>query len=197
MIDRLSDNILNYLLKSEVISNSVDEKEYYKYGIEITISSILNIVLILLIGIVFQSFYESLIFLTFFILLRQFTGGYHANSYFKCNLCFCISFLLTLLLYYLTRNSLDTYMSILITVTSTSFIALHCPIANKNKPIQTKNINKFKVISILLSILYGVIGTYLIMLSNKLGVIVIYTLLLVMLLVILSKYKEVFKNEKI
>ncbi len=195
MIDRLSNNILNYLLESEVISNSVDEKEYYKYGIEITISSILNIVLILIIGVVFQSFYESLIFLTLFIILRQFTGGYHAQTYFKCNLYFCISFSLILLLYQLTKTTLDTYMCMLTTITSTSFIALHCPIANKNKPIPKEKRMKFKIISILLSISYGVLGTYLVMVANTLGVIIIYTILLVGLLVFLSTFKEVFCNE--
>lgn len=39
MINRFSRIILDYLLQSEVIEDSDDEREYYQYGIEITVSS--------------------------------------------------------------------------------------------------------------------------------------------------------------
>ena len=52
MIKKLSQYILRYLLHNDVIKDTNDEKEYYQYGIEITISSILNIILILVIGLI-------------------------------------------------------------------------------------------------------------------------------------------------
>ena len=88
MISHISEQMLQYLLKSRVINDSDEEKEYYRYGIEITISSLLNIILIIGIGIIFRNVFESIIFLSFFMLIRQFTGGYHADTYFKCNLSF-------------------------------------------------------------------------------------------------------------
>ena len=69
MIEKLSQRILQYLLHSGVIEDTNDEKEYYQYGIEITVSSILNVVLILGIGLITWNFFESLIFLLLFILL--------------------------------------------------------------------------------------------------------------------------------
>ena len=92
MIKKLSQYILQYLLRNNVIENTQDEKEYYQYGIEITISSVLNILLILGIGLVTRNILENVIFLLFFIPIRQFTGGFYANTYFKCNLSFCIVF---------------------------------------------------------------------------------------------------------
>ena len=100
MIQRFSKIILEYLLKSNVIENTDTDKEYYQYGIEITISSLLNIFLILVIGTVTRSFFESIIFLICVIIIRQFTGGFHADTYLKCNLIFCISFIAVLILCY-------------------------------------------------------------------------------------------------
>ena len=62
MISHISELILQYLLKSNVINDSDDDKEYYRYGIEITVSSLLNIILIMFIGILFHSVPESIFF---------------------------------------------------------------------------------------------------------------------------------------
>ncbi|MCM1228262.1 MAG: accessory gene regulator B family protein [Clostridium sp.] len=91
MIKKLTNHVLEYLISSNVIENDDESKDYYQYGIEITISSLLNIVLIVAIGIVSGNILESILFLSCFVPLRQFTGGFHAKTYFLCNLSFSIS----------------------------------------------------------------------------------------------------------
>lgn len=97
MIKKLTNHILSYLISSNAIDDNEETKDYYRYGIEITISSLINILLIIIIGIVSGNALESIVFLACFIPLRQFTGGFHANrsytivhSYFNiisCNYC--------------------------------------------------------------------------------------------------------------
>lgn len=184
MIQNLGSKIVKYLVHSGAISDTDDEKEYYKYGIEITISSILNIILVLSIGIIAQSIIESIIFLILFIPLRQFTGGFHASSYLKCNISFCTVFTLLLVLYHLTQKYLTSYISILITFVCVAVIILRCPIENKNKPIPDNRKRFHKIMAALLGTVYGVVGTVLTVFSNKYGALVLYTLLLVVILVI-------------
>lgn len=138
MIERFSTIILDYLLKSEVIKNTQEVKDYYQYGIEITVSSLLNVILILLIGLVSGNLIESIIFLLCFIPLRQFTGGYHAKSYFLCNLTFSVSFSIILIVYNLTKEYVTSYFGILIVLVSCIIFFSECPIENKNKPIPAK-----------------------------------------------------------
>ncbi len=190
MIERLSKMILEYLIRSNVIENTDTDREYYQYGIEITISSILNVILILFIGIVTKSFFESIIFLTCFILIRRFSGGFHADTYIKCNLSFCISFITVLILYYTTAQYLSTYISILITFVCVSIILLKCPIEHINKPISNNRKIVYKIMAALLGAVYGAIGTALIAFSNRYGAMVIYTLSLVTVLVIAAIVKE-------
>lgn len=190
MIQRFSKMILEYLLKSNVIENTDTDKEYYQYGIEITISSLLNIFLILVIGTVTRSFFESIIFLICVIIIRQFTGGFHADTYLKCNLIFCISFIAVLILYYATAKYLSTYISILITFVCVSIILLNCPIEHINKSIPSNKKNVHKTVAALLGTVYGAIGTLLTAFSNRYGALVIYTLSLVTVLVIAAIVKE-------
>lgn len=197
MIDRLSQCILDYLLNSKVIENSKTEKEYYKYGIQITLSSILNILLILSIGFLSSNIIESIIFLVLFISIRQFTGGFHASTYFKCNLSFCIVFISILLMNYMTKHYLNTYIAVLLSLFCVLVILIKCPIENKNKPIPDNRKPIHKTVAAVLGSAYGTIGTVLIALSNKYGALLLYTLLSVIVLILAAILQERrIKNEK-
>ena len=189
MVKRLSQRILQYLLHSGVIEDTNDEKEYYQYGIEITISSILNIILILGIGLLTWNILESVIFLLLFIPIRQFTGGFHASTYFKCNLSFCIVFSLILILYNFTRV-INTYLSILITFTCVLLIIAECPIENKNKPIPEERKKFHKIMAALLSTIYGIVGIVFTAISNKYGALILYTLAAVAMLIIAAMLQD-------
>lgn len=189
MIKRLSQRILQYLLHSGVIEDTNDEKEYYQYGIEITISSILNIILILGIGLLTCNIFESIIFLLLFIPIRQFTGGFHASTYFKCNLSFCIVFSLILILYNFT-GVINTYLSILITFTCVLLIIAECPIENKNKPIPEERKKFHKIMAALLSTIYGIVGIVFTAISNKYGALILYTLAAVAMLIIAAMLQD-------
>ena len=56
---RLVSIILNFMIKNNVISKDTEEIEFYRYGIEITLSSLINIALISIIGIVTNYTFES------------------------------------------------------------------------------------------------------------------------------------------
>jgi len=43
MIKKLTNHILSYLISSNAIDDNEETKDYYRYGIEITISSLINI----------------------------------------------------------------------------------------------------------------------------------------------------------
>lgn len=196
MIERFSTIILDYLLKSEVIKNTQEVKDYYQYGIEITVSSLLNVILILLIGLVSGNLIESIIFLLCFIPLRQFTGGYHAKSYFLCNLTFSVSFSIILIVYNLMKEYVTSYFGILIVLVSCIIFFSECPIENKNKPIPAKKKKLHKLLSVVFGAVYGSAAIALISLSHRIGVIIIYTLVLITFLIIIATFQDLKRKER-
>lgn len=197
MIELLSRKIVQYLLNEKVINNTKDEKDYYQYGIEILISSIFNIVLILFLGMILRCALESLIFLALFIPIRQFTGGFHASSYFKCNLTFCICFTIVIICYMITYEEFTTYIAILIALICTLIIFMRCPVENPNKPITERKKFFHKIVATIMAFGYGVLSVALLNFSNKYGVLVLYTLSLVTVLIIVVIFQERrCKNEK-
>ncbi len=196
MIEKASTTILNYLLSSEIIKDTEEVRAYYQYGIEITISSVLNVVLITLIGLITGNLLESVVFLLCFIPLRQFTGGYHANSYFRCNLTFSVSFTLLLFVYHLTKEHITSYVIILIIFVSCIIFFSECPVENKNKPISENKKKLHKVLSVILGVAYGGVGVALVLLSHKIGVILLYTLVLITILIIIATFQDIRKKGK-
>lgn len=94
-MDLVVSGILNFLTEQEAIGKADEVQDFYRYGIEITISSMLNIVLVLLMGALTGHLLESVIYLAVFIAVRVITGGYHADTYFRCNLLMCSTFIAT------------------------------------------------------------------------------------------------------
>lgn len=190
MIQRFSRYIVNYLIRSEVIEDSKNDKEYYQYGVEITVSSIISLVLIFSIGVLTSSLLEVFIFVLSLIPIRQFTGGYHANTYLKCNLWMCILCSLTIFIYHITKEAINVYGLIPITIIPIIIIAIFSPIENSNKQIPFEKRPILKLTSIIIALLSGLVGNILIALTYQFGLIVLYTLLLVAVLMIVSLLQE-------
>lgn len=96
MISNLSNIVARYLLRERII----EEKNLpvYSYGFEIIISTVIGVVLILLIGVFTSSLFTAAILYCLFIGLRFFTGGYHADTHFRCKLTLVSCYLLLLVI---------------------------------------------------------------------------------------------------
>ena len=79
---RLSHRIGNNLVRSGIVKE--EDAEIYIYGINQILVSVLNVSSALIIGLIFDMFLESVIFMAAYIPLRSFAGGYHAKTPVRC-----------------------------------------------------------------------------------------------------------------
>lgn len=159
MITMLSSHIADFFVDNHVIEK--EQKDVYRYGAEIILSSIVGILVILLAGICTGSFPESLVFLLCIIPLRQYTGGYHADSYFKCNLYFVLSYLLVLAFYRYLPPFLDLPVLCCGIGFGTAAVWFWSPVDNPNKILTAEQKRKYKKCSFLLLAVVGVISAVL------------------------------------
>ena len=151
MIVALSNCIIKSVSKS--IHIAPEFYDYYKYGIEITISSIINISLILLFGLIIGSLLSAVCFLLCVIPLRQFCGGYHASTYFRCNSTFLLAFLVD---YWVADIivSINIPLNMLEAISLVSIIPviLYAPVPNAHKSKNQTRDKKCHIISVVLSV---------------------------------------------
>ena len=180
--------IVNFITKQGVISDDAEVQDFYRYGVEISISSFLNIFLVILVGVIIHHFIESVIFLALFILIRSFTGGYHADTYFSCNLLMCTTFIITVIVNYMISSRLSPLMIVVLICITELIVSVLGPIENKNKPIDDSKKTRLKIIGIVITLLINCIG--LVFSGNELGTMIILTTLLIAILMIAAKIKE-------
>ncbi len=187
MINLLTQQLLSFVKANANITE--DEIEVYKYGIEITISSLLNIIIILILSLIFNNVISGLCFLFCFILLRQFTGGYHAESYFKCNLALAISYLCVLFAgNFIVKLPLSLVEGLLII--GLIIVTIFSPVNNKHKPLTAPKKIVCKRISIIIYSSLTVISIVLKSLNNYYWTVIALTLLVVALMIIIEIYLQ-------
>ena len=67
-----------------------EDKEIYSYGFNQILFIMLNFITILIIGILFNMLFETIIFMSTYIPIRIYAGGYHARKQTKCYIHYLI-----------------------------------------------------------------------------------------------------------
>lgn len=84
--------------------------EIYTYGMELIVSSAMEFVTLIAIGIVFSKLVETIIFILAFSFIRFFTGGYHSKTYLRCAVVTVVTYLFVLVDYELLVNYASKYV---------------------------------------------------------------------------------------
>ena len=113
-----------------------DKISIYRYGYTLLIETFINFVLALLIGIVFDAVFSVIIFLAFFVPLRSFCGGWHAESSFGCTV---ISSMIVLFVTLIYKNQWlgDNYLPMVILDVICMFLIILCKPQDSKSKIKT------------------------------------------------------------
>ncbi len=189
MIESIASVITNFLIKREVVNQ--DEKDIYKYGYEILISSIIGILLVLILGLITNSLIVSMIFIAVFCSLRFKCGGYHADSYVACNLVFTTVFIIVLLIEKFSEKVLIS-SAILFMIYLMGFLVMYmyAPVENRNKPLDEDEKKKGRRESYILYIVWSVIAGILYKYNYNIMVTLTATILMVVVLMLAGVAKE-------
>lgn len=129
-------------LKRNIIKT--EDQEVFEFGLETMIAKVFTVSILLLTGIILKRPIESIAYYLCFKYSRKQAGGYHADTYTKCNTLYIITFVLCLLLSdVILKSPLDNIIFIIIAVFVMSSIILLAPINNPNNPILSGDENKF------------------------------------------------------
>lgn len=188
MIQFISQKTVTFMCRYYKVDNT-DMLDVYQYGIEITLSSLLNISLVFIISLLLGDFLEGIVFLVCFIPLRSYCGGYHASTYFICNIVFAMTFIgvcfiSKMLFDCLTENNLAIYEVIMLL----SFLPIlkYSPVKNIHKKLDRIKAKKCRIISFAVYLLICIISMLLINAKIIYGTIMIITLSSVAIMVMVE-----------
>lgn len=192
MIKKLAKQITKFICKGSEIP--ADMEEVYQYGIELTLSTILNVFWIVMASVALSDIFSGLIFLAVFMIIRPFTGGYHAKTYFWCN----IAFILTFLAVWCARQGVVAIPDIELAYRILEALMLlglipiiaYSPIGNKNKILDESKRRRCRIIGIILYIIVALSALVIQFVNIKYGAMITLTLSAVSIMMIIETLKR-------
>lgn len=145
-MEKLSQSVVSFICRNMQVDDEM--AEVYKYGVEITVSSLINFLLILISSLILDDLLAGIVFMTLFILLRSYTGGYHAETYLRCTIAFICTYLAT---YVIAQAISVVEHNIVITgvalVLAYIPIWIFAPVKNRHKYLSEEKIRFSRVVS--------------------------------------------------
>lgn len=185
---------------AEIIVYKLFEKDdsniaNYIYGMELFLSSFICSILLLLIGTITDTFFESIIFILFFSALRIYTGGFHAHSFMLCTVITLVNYIVIICIYRWLYNYFSRlYVNLPVFILTLFVIVIVAPVDNPNNPLDKNQCVVYKkraIITLFVEII--IFYTLLFVLSYNECVIIIPTLMSVdifMIVPIFSKFER-------
>ena len=133
MLKKAAIKMSDYFIEKEMIGS--DEKEMYDFCFEILLSTIINAIGILIIGMSTKQYAETVIFAFTFLVFRGVCGGVHAKTHLMCFVSLMTLFSVFVLSEIFVPQNILYYISISISIASLFVIIAMSPIDNINKPI--------------------------------------------------------------
>lgn len=135
--------IIDIIMKSIEKEYSWDssKKEIIRFGIQSGLEILVNVLTSILIFYVMDMFWEGIFFFLVFIPVRIFSGGYHAETFFRCWLL--SSAILLLVLDISKRTTLSGIVSFILICVLCVLIWMIGAVINDNRPVSQNEYVKF------------------------------------------------------
>lgn len=156
MISDVASNIVDILIQHQIIDDQ--QAPIYQYGFEILISSAITCVITVGLGIIFKCLFASLLYFGMFVVLRSICGGYHAKTYWQCNLVFAFVTVLVLSLFRFMPISQFKGMHYCCIALSILITAIYAPVENENKSLTKQQKTIFRILGTAMVVLLALIS---------------------------------------
>lgn len=152
MIQSAAEALAKQWAKNGVIHQA--DIEAYQYGMELMLSTLINIVVMIGLSIAFGHIWLFIPYLAAFIPLRLSAGGYHAKHHLNCILLNAIAYFTSLVAVSVLKEPVAILACIIESGVSLILIFLFSPVPARNKPLSTEERKMNRHISLGLGFLF-------------------------------------------
>lgn len=158
----LSKCITTWLIKHGAVGQ--EDGELYEYAAYSLILSISPLIMIMIIGLMMGRIIESILIIIPFVFIRKFSGGFHAKHAWVCMLSsWGILFLCVYMVAYIEYRNLMNIIMICATVSLTMF----SPIDSENRRLDLAEIKKYKITTVVMTMVFVIIYCLFLLTDNK------------------------------
>lgn len=191
MIQRISESIVSWQIKKNVLTD--EQRALYLYAYEVMLNQTINVLIAVLIAIALKAPMPVFVFLVSYIPLRSYCGGYHARTNGGCTVVSAFLIILVCLVESVLTGELAIILPPLCLVISGALIFKFAPAPDKNKPLDEAETNHYRVKSRTVWFIEAVIGILLWCFGIRASVVIAISHVILSLMLVYG----VFKNKKV
>ena len=150
------------------------------------LADVINFSIVILLGILMGRAVDSILFLLTLCSVRQFSGGFHAKTFWLCRVSILITFFGVTVVSQLLPVQSYKILILVINIVCTAFIALLSPVKHPNKELTEKQKKQNKLNAFLTSFILSIISGILIFAGFNKGVTISITLVAVAVLMVIG-----------
>ena len=148
----IRNSIINWLIKNSAISE--ENRELYEYAVYSAELLILPVIMAIVIGWLAGSIINGVLLIIPFMLLKKYSGGYHAK---KLSICMIISTILFTAIIKLSICDIKPLYMYIATCIAIIELCLVSPIQSDNKVLNEKEIRHYKKIAVMQLAVYSIV----------------------------------------
>lgn len=148
MLFRISQRIVSVWSNEQIIQNGSEEA--YVYGVQLLLSTVMNVLCIAVISVFAGKPFAWIPFLTGFIPIRITAGGFHAKTPFRCFSIFCVSYSACILLLNVVNDNLTIPWIIINSLIVMLVVYRYSPLPAANKPLSALEMKQKRMLSFMM-----------------------------------------------
>lgn len=151
-MEGVRNSIINWLIRNSAISE--ENRELYEYAVYSAELLILPVIMAIVIGWLAGSIINGVLLIIPFMLLKKYSGGYHAK---KLSICMIISTILLTIMIRLSICDIKPVYMYIATCIAIIELCLVSPIQSDNKVLNEKEIRHYKKIAVIQLTVYSIV----------------------------------------
>lgn len=144
MIENLAKTITEIICRADAIDE--EEKEIYTYGFFMLISKLAFFIVAIIFGAALDVIFESVVFYITFTILREYSGGIHAEKEIVCDVCTTLSIGMSVILIKCILKANNVLAAYVIIILASIVIISMSPIQNDMKELSAADYLRYKKI---------------------------------------------------
>ena len=153
MIERCADAVTDWLISHYAVEEQ--DRELYVYAVYSFLMTISPLLLSLIFGIMMGMVMQSIILIIPFMVIRKYSGGFHAKNAWSCLICSCLLLILCI--------SMTSYIKCglgLTTVTVMAFgsLMVFSPVDSENRRLELHEKKRYKYMTIVLAFAFELLS---------------------------------------
>ncbi len=143
MLAHMAQRLSSFFIRKNIIKD--EERPVYDYCFEILLSTLINLIVVIVIAIISGTIIQTLFFMAGFIAIRTTAGGFHAKTHLGCLLTLLFSYSLYLTMLFIIPDYIKCIMSAALSLIAIILVVLFSPVEDANKTFSQKEYISFKI----------------------------------------------------